>query len=295
MDSGMEEKQIQELKNLRTQLSWWKWGLFATGCFVAFTTVMSVNNSFRSLVDKGPTQDKFVRELTTAMESEIKPLVEDMAKQTLNEVQPQVQMAVDKANSRLPELAQASLAELDQLQENLPKRGEAVLTRTFVKMLNEKEAKIREMFPEATPEQVERLLTNLGESATKEAEGAAVELFGSHHDALLGIHENLQVIAEKEEAKLAGVDPSWEMGLLVLDLFREDLENARPDKASKMMAQSETSIKSANTVSTKKKANQVAPMPTPVKKAGADVTKKEVAKRKASAARMYRGDKEDRK
>lgn len=250
MDLGKEEKQIQEIKELKGQLMGWRWGLFGVSVLIAVAAVGTINASFRGLVDKGPTQDKFVKHLTDELNNDVKPLVEDMAKQTISEVQPEINRAIDDVNAQLPVLAQNALSELDQLQTNLPARGEKVLRQAFVTMLQKKETDLKEMFPEATEEQIERLLTNLAESAGKEAEGAAVELFGKHHDALMAIHKHIEVIGEKEAASLEGVDPSWEMGLLVMDIFREDLERNRPDK-KQLMAKKTDEFSSAQTVAKK--------------------------------------------
>ncbi len=252
MEPGNEQKQIQEINQLKGQLAAWRWGLFATTLLVVVVTIATVNSAFRGLVDRGPKQDKFVNELRTGLEKDIVPLVEDMARQTLGEVQPEVNAAIQQVNNRLPEVAQATLDELDKLQENLPKRGEAVLSKTFAAMLVKKEEELQKMFPEATEEQIERLLTNLGESSGEQASAAAVELFGHHHDALMKIHDNLEAIRQKEAASLAKVDPSWEMGLLVIDLFREDLQRQRPDKDT-FVASETSDVKAAKTVKKEKK------------------------------------------
>ena len=242
MDSGKEQQQIEQLKNLKRQLRWWKTGIFCTGVFVVVASVGTVNSSVRGLIEKGPKQDRFLKEMTASFKNDIAPLVEDMARDTVNEVRPQIQASFERVNARLPELAQASLQEMDTLQANLPKRGEAVLRKSFGDMLVKKEDELKAMFPEATDEQITRLLTNLGESASAEATNAAVELFGSHHASLERIHKNLELMSAKEK-NLEDVDPSWEMGLLVLDLFRADLEELRPGK-DVLMAES-TSIKAA--------------------------------------------------
>lgn len=261
MDSGKEEQQITQLKQLKQQLRWWKSGIFFAGVVVVLASVGTVHSSVKGLVEKGPKQDEFVKEMTVAIKSDIAPAIEDMAKSTINTVRPQIQASFDRVNARLPELAQATMDELDTLQANLPKRGEAVLRDTFGQMLVAKEAKLQEMFPEATDEQIERLLTNLAESAGAEAQQAAVELFGRHHDVLTRIHKNLEKMSSKEK-NLESTEPSWEMGLLVLDLFREDLEAARPGK--EQMASESTSVKSARkatkdvkvTVATKKEVSK---------------------------------------
>lgn len=253
MDSGKEQQKIQELKNLKTQLRWWKSGLFVAGVFVVVVSVSTINNAFRGLVEQGPTQDKYIKTMSASLKEEIVPLVEDMAKQTISEVQPQINKSIDKANKRLPELAQASLAELDKLEESLPKRGEAVLKKSFGEMLVKKESELQAMFPEATPEQIDRLLVNLAESSGDQAQDAAYSLFGKHYESLQTIHVNLEAIANAERASLVGVDPNWEMGLLVVDLFREELQSSRPDGANGgMMASATDTISAAKSVVTAK-------------------------------------------
>lgn len=235
-DSGIEQQKIEELKSLKTQIRSWRWGFVAAIAVLAMGAVSTVNTAFKGLTKPGPKQDVYVKEVTAAVRNEIAPMVEDMARSTLTEVKPQVELAVDRVNARMPEVAQAALDELDTLQANLPVRGEAVLQRTFGTMLASKEDELKAMFPEATDEQITRLLTNLGESAQLEAEGAAVELFGRHHETLEKIHAHLETISAKEAASLQGVDPTWEMGILVLDLFRDEAMRSRPDKASMMAA-----------------------------------------------------------
>lgn len=230
METGKEQQNIQQLKELRGQLRAWKTGLLCTALAAVVLTIGSVHSSVNALVQKGPTQEKFVKLVSEGIQEDVAPILSDMAKQTLNEVKPEVEASIERVNARMPELAQASLAELETMQDNLAKRGTVVLERTFVAMLQKKEDELKEMFPEATPEQIERLLTNLGESAGQEASEAAVEMFGRHHEKLEQINANLELIAEKERPHLQNVDPSWEMGLLVLDLFREDLNRMRPDQ-----------------------------------------------------------------
>lgn len=254
MDMGKEEQQIQEIKELRNQATAWRFGLLGVGVLIAIASIGTINTAFRGLVDKGPRQDEFVKTLTAELENDVKPLVEDMAQQTIREVQPEITAAFNDVNAQMPVLAQSALGELDQLQQNLPARSEKVLREAFVAMLQKKEEDLHAMFPEATDEQIERLLTNLAESAGEQASGAAVELFGKHHDTLMAIHKNLEVIAAKEGPSLVGVDPSWEMGLLVMDVLREDLERNRPDKnGAAVMASKTESFTSAKVVTPIKK------------------------------------------
>lgn len=255
MEMGKQEQQIKEIQELRTQLQGWRWGLFGITVLIVASSIGTVNSAFHGLVNKGPKQEEFVKTLTAELDRDVRPLVEDMTQQTIHEVQPEITAAFHDVNNQMPVLAEAALGEIDQLQQNLPKRSEKVLRDAFVAMLMKKEAKLHEMFPEATDEQIERLLTNLAESAGTEAGEAAVELFGKHHDTLVAIHKDLEVISNKEAKNLEGVDPSWEMGLAVLDVLRQDLEKNRPDKPAQMASKSST-FTSAQTVKTTPKGDK---------------------------------------
>ncbi|MFM9872034.1 MAG: hypothetical protein ACKVQS_01060 [Fimbriimonadaceae bacterium] len=229
----------------------WRWGLFGISVLVVASAIGTVNTAFRGLTDKGPKQEEFVKTLTAELDRDVKPMVEDMTRQTISEVKPEITAAFEDVNHQMPVLAEAALGELNQLQTNIPERSEKVLKEAFVTMLQKKEEDLHKMFPEATEEQIERLLTNLSASAGEEAQEAAVQLFGKHVDTLVAINKDLEVIAAKEQKNLAGVDPTWEMGLMVMDILREDLERARPDKSPAVMASKTDSLSSMATVAKK--------------------------------------------
>jgi hypothetical protein len=251
MELGKEEQQILEIKELRSQMKAWRWGLFGVSVLVVASAIGTVSTAFHGLTDKGPKQDEYVKTLTAELDRDVKPMVEDMTRQTINELKPEITAAFDDVNHQMPVLAEKALHELNQLQTNIPARSEKVLKEAFVAMLQKKEDDLQKMFPEATEEQIERLLTNLADSAGEEAQAAAVELFGKHVDTLVAINKDLEVISAKEQKNLEGVDPTWEMGLMVMDILREDLERARPDKGVGLMASKSDSISSMATVAKK--------------------------------------------
>ncbi|MCU0315335.1 MAG: hypothetical protein MUC92_01950 [Fimbriimonadaceae bacterium] len=232
----MDVKKIGELKELKKQLAWWKWSFVGIAAAVVGICWVTIDGAFRGLATQGPKQEKFLAELQTGLREDVAPLLEDLAKQTMNEVKPEVEASINRVNERLPELAEASMSELESLQTSLPKRAEKVLEKTFVTMLMKKEEQLQKMFPEATEEQIERLLTNLAESSVEQVGVANDELFAKHQEQLFLIVSHLERIREIEGANIETVDPSWEMGILVLDLFREDLNRMRPDKAQVQVA-----------------------------------------------------------
>ena len=160
-------------------------------------------------------------------------MLHSIAGTTLSELKPEVNNAFEKVNSRVPEVTQSTMKELDLFQKNLPVRAKECLNNSFDKMLQSKEAKIKEMFPEATEEQVQGLIANLSASAKNEVGAANQQLFAKHQAELATIIKNMRAIQKAEAPNIKGLDPTWEMGLLVLDVFKADLEQLRPDKAPK--------------------------------------------------------------
>jgi len=225
------QKQIEELEKLRTQMRWWKLGATFASLAVVAVSALTIKNSFQGLLVEGPKQEKFVASLNEGLKTDVIPMVQSMAGSTISQLQPEVTKSFEKLNERVPEVTQATLDELEKLQNNLPVRAEKIMNETFGTMLQAKEQKIKEMFPEATEEQVQNLITNLAEQGKEQVKLANEELFSQHQKELFDIIACMNKIKESEAPNIKGVDPTWEMGLLVLDVFRSELEELRPKTA----------------------------------------------------------------
>lgn len=225
------QKQIEELEKLRTQMRWWKLGATFASLAVVAVSALTIKNSFQGLIVEGPKQEKFVASLNEGLKTDVIPMVQSMAGSTISQLQPEVTKSFEKLNERVPEVTQATIDELEKLQNNLPVRAEKIMNETFGTMLQAKEQKIKEMFPEATEEQVQNLITNLAEQGKEQVKLANEELFSQHQKELFDIIACMNKIKESEAPNIKGVDPTWEMGLLVLDVFRSELEELRPKTA----------------------------------------------------------------
>lgn len=225
------QKQIEELEKLRTQMRWWKLGATFASLAVVAISALTIKSSFQGLLVQGPKQDKFVASLNEGLKNDVIPMVQSMAGSTFSQLQPQVQKSFEKLNERVPEITEATLQELEKLQTSLPDRAEKILNETFGAMLQAKEQKIKQMFPEATEQQVEKLIMNLAEQGKEQVKLANEELFAQHQKELFDIIGYMNKIKESEAPNIKGVDPTWEMGLLVLDVFRSELEELRPKPA----------------------------------------------------------------
>jgi hypothetical protein len=232
MTSGTAQSQIEELEKLRSQTRWWRLGATIASLAVVVVSAVTIHGSFKALLTQGPTQDKFISQLNEGLQADIVPMLHEMAGTALTELKPEVNNAFQKVNTRVPEVTQATMKELETFQKNMPDRAQKCLDASFDKVLKSKEQSIKTMFPEATDEQVQALITNLSASAKNEVGVANQQLFAKHQAELQTIIANMRAIQKAEASHIKNVDPTWDMGLLVLDVFRADLEELRPDKAA---------------------------------------------------------------
>lgn len=224
MDALTTEAEIAELQKVRRQTGWWRLGagvvtaLWVAGCFI------SVNNSVRGLFNPGERQTKFVSTLSSNVQKDVAPAVQTMVAQTIAETRPEVEQSFVKLNERVPDLAQASMTELETLQTSLPEKGEKILSESFGTMIAEKETKLREMFPDATEENIKALTQNLSDVAQTKAVAVNDKLFGRHQTALNGIVTHMEQIRTEEASVPASpLGTNWEMALAIMDVVRDDM------------------------------------------------------------------------
>lgn len=241
MESSTVQAEIRQLESYRQQAFWWRTGALLTLILVVGGSLYALNNSVRGLAQEGPTQEAFVSHFSEGLRTDVMPTVQTLASQTLTEIQPQIQAEFAKLNQRVPELTEATMKELQTLQTELPKSSEKTLDDSFRGLLESREAKIRQMYPDVTEEQVHTFVTNLQTTGETEIRSANDELFAPHQASLASIMEHMEAIRTSEAANTKGQDPNWAMGLAVFDVVREDLNALQPkgnaakagDKAAK--------------------------------------------------------------
>ncbi|MEZ0326224.1 MAG: hypothetical protein ACAH95_09980 [Fimbriimonas sp.] len=218
---------------MRQEAAWWRIGGFVATLIIVGVCLSLLATSVRDLAQAGPPQDLFVSELQQGLNKDFVPRLQQVASRTITEMQPVVQAEFQQLNTRVPELTEASLKEVETLQKNIPDRSEKVLDETFGAALKAQEPKIREMFPSVKEEQVTALLTSLGTIATTRGSRLSEELLRPHTNRMHSIVTGLHKIAATEPAAPAGEVADWHMGLLVLDLLREDLKDLAPKAPAK--------------------------------------------------------------
>lgn len=236
MEPSTTRGRIQELEGVRKEINLWRGGATAVILITVLGCVGLLYSDGKALITQGRQQQVFVDHLQAGMNANVVPRLQQVASRTLTEMQPVVQKEFLALNTRVPELTQASLKQLDELQKSLPERGSKVLDETFSKALNDKEPEIRKMFPDATDDQVKTLFTNLGTVLAARSERVSNELLRPHIDEMQNIHKNLLAIASTDHSAASGGD--WEMGLAVFDVMRDDLKGLTlpQGKAAKLVA-----------------------------------------------------------
>jgi hypothetical protein len=225
VDATRERSRVRELDSLNSQMQWWRWGttivitLFLIGCLI------ELNSSVHGLINPGPIQDEFVQDVNTSLQTDTVPTLEHEATETLTEIQPEVQTSVLKLKGRVPELAQAAEDQVHILQTDLPAKSEAILNKRFALLISSRESKIRSMYPEVTPDQLRLLVTNLSTHVQAQITSSSNDLFSAHEAKLQSILASMNTIKSQEAGNVKNEQPDWEMGVLLLDVFRDDLQS----------------------------------------------------------------------
>ncbi len=225
MNADETKNTIDELQRINSQIRSWRVVTVLTITAIMLVGIFVLYNEVNGLVEKGPGQEEFVTEFTSGFKKNVLPVVGKIAGQTFSQIKPAVVTELSKLDQRSPELLAAFERELLVLSTNMSARGEKVLNVTFGNVLKKREAKIRELYPEATEENVSTLVVNLTAEAEAHMDRIGDNLFAPHLEAINGITENLDTIQKLEAPNLKEEVSTWEMGVLLYDLFKDDFKD----------------------------------------------------------------------
>ncbi len=237
MDPSTTQAHIRELESVRKQTNLWRLGATLVIVVTLVVSLWLLYADAKALASQGPTQERFVSRLQEGMNERVVPQLKETMGNTLTEMRPVVQAEFVKLNTRVPDITQASLKQVDELQKSLPAKGQKVLDETFGAALRDEEPEIRKMFPDATEEQVKGLVTSLTTAVNERGPNLADELLTPHLTAMQKIHENLRRIQASDQGG-SGAEDDWAMGLAVFDVIREDVKGLeiKPGEAAKAVS-----------------------------------------------------------
>jgi hypothetical protein len=222
MQTDAVSRQIQELEAIRRQKRLWSWGATVLLALIVIYCVFGLRNAVYGLAQPGPAQEAFQKDLSLRVQNDAIPAITNYGLEGVRGVD--YGAAAKKLNDRTPQLVQASMQQMKLLSDDLTKRGNKVFDQTFKAALNNRNKKIREMFPEANEQQVSSLMTNLTSEAQAQVADVNDSLFAPHKQALDSIVTDLTTIQDAEKGHIQGETPSWELGLMVFDIAREDMK-----------------------------------------------------------------------
>jgi hypothetical protein len=225
MDQAAERVRIAELEGLRrsSRNVRWAFSILITGLVV--WCLLSLTGAARNLAQQGPGQQEFIKALTDGLQHDVAPQVKAEGAAALTEIQPLVRKSVSDLGKRVPELTQLAQTEAKSFETELPNRGETILNKSYSDLLQQHTGTIHDLYGNSvTNEQVAALVATLGQLGQKELVEANQELFAPHQHRISNILETLQDIKKQEYKNVKGDQPSWDMALLLLDIFRDDLK-----------------------------------------------------------------------
>ena len=236
VQTGDVQQQIDALRSMRREAAIWRYGALIVVAGMVLYCILTLRNSALSLVQAGPAQTAFTEKLTKDLQTDVVPNVQGIATRTLTEMRPEVTASFQKLNGRTPEIAEAGMAQLNLLQTNLQSKSEEVLNKTFSEEIKKRESKIKEMFPDATEEKVQALVTNMTAAGEKRIPVIATSLIDRHLNAMEGISTSIETIKAQEKISPQADVATWEMGLAIMDLVRDDLRELAPEEAKTNLA-----------------------------------------------------------
>ena len=216
---------IAELQRLQKQVRFWRsFTIIAIIAIVVGCLGMVVHKAHRLSQDT-PEQREFVQELSSGLQSDVLPDMQRLANQTVNDVVPALKAEMMKMGDRMPAIVTEAKKELGVLSANVQSKGEKTLDDTFGEVLKKREAKIHEMYPDVDEKKIAQLVENMIVVGDERMKGVVNKLFAGHIDALDKITESMEAIRKAEAPHIAEETPTWEMALLVFDIFREDIRD----------------------------------------------------------------------
>ncbi len=225
MSTDALHQQIQELERLRrqTRLS----GLFTVLALavIVIVGVGAIVSSMYSLTHAGPKQDEFLVHFGGQLQTHVLPAAQRFAEGSLRRLKPVLETELRALDNRAPQLAEAALAEVNKLGTNLPVRAAAVLQETVGKTLQQREARLRQMYPGMTDQQLANVLQNLQAEAQAQLERNGKKLFQPHVNSIQGILADLDKIERTEPIGAVQELDSWQVAFLFLDVFTHEFKD----------------------------------------------------------------------
>ena len=188
------------------------------------------------LFTAGPTHDEFVAELKTGLQRDVVPQVKTLTVSTVNELVPRVQVEVVKLQTRVPELTGALNAELTLFQKNVPARIDKALGASFTEVIQERQAKIRQLYPDLTDEAVRTITASLSKEGALRADNVAQHVIEPYTEVMTKLVADLNHIRDTEPTP--DREPAFELATLCGNMLQDEIRRTVPKVSAPLLAAS---------------------------------------------------------
>jgi hypothetical protein len=225
MNTDSINQQIQELESLKRQTRRFNLCITLALAVVVLVGVGAIISSFYDLTVSGPKQDEFLKHLGRRVQKDVLPMARKLADPSIRRLKPAVEKELQRLDARAPEVANAAIRELNTLGTNLPVRAGIVLDQTVGKALQQRDARLRKMFPAATDRQVTTLLDSIHIEAQDQLLKTGEKLFNPHLNSIQKILADLEKIEKTEAVSTKQEVNPWQLAFLFTDVFTQEFKD----------------------------------------------------------------------
>ncbi len=225
MSTDAINQQIQELERLRRQIRRSNLATVFALALIVIVGVGAIVNSLYGLTHSGPKQDQFLVHFGGQLQTNVLPVAQRFAEASVRRLRPVLETELRGLDDRAPQLAEVALTELSKLSTNLPTRAGRVLENTVGKALQEREARLRRLYPGVSEQHIASLMENLHAEAQAQLTRTGEKLFKPHVNSIQGILANLDKIESTEPLGPANELDSWQVAFLFLDVFTHEFKD----------------------------------------------------------------------
>ena len=192
----------------------------------AYKTVSSLMSS-----EENSTSSQLREDFEKEYEERIKPAAEDLAKKVLVDIQGQAAEKFSELSTHADDIMGSATKELHSLTNSIPEKIKFAINETLVKTINEREAKMRKMFPKLTKEKQSAVLSRLSELSEEQGEKIYLTLFADHVSELGKVSDSLQKIQQAEaggtqqaDGQVGDIQTSLTLLSAILEVAQKEFE-----------------------------------------------------------------------
>jgi len=192
----------------------------------AYKTVSSLMSS-----EENSTSSQLREDFEKEYEERIKPAAEDLAKKVLVDIQGQAAEKFSELSTHADDIMGSATKELHTLTNSIPEKIKFAINETLVKTINEREAKMRKMFPKLTKEKQSAVLGRLSELSEEQGEKIFLTLFADHISELGKVSDSLQKIQQAEaggtqqaDGQVGDIQTSLTLLSAILEVAQKEFE-----------------------------------------------------------------------